>query len=317
MTPREPFFTQPAPLPPARERVPAANDEILLVANPNATRLRDGDQIAEARRLLEAAGARVELRVPRNLQELEASFDPLDCGRRIALLGGDGTLHAVANLFPCPQHEIAILPVGGANNVAQSLGVPLDLRAAAENAVRGVTRPLDRIVASTPEQRYAAIEGVSVGFQAMARARYRGENSTAIWAALSAGLGVMVTFRAPCVEVDSDERRVSGPVDQLFVANLRRYAFGLQVAPHADPSDGLADVISIRRRGRLSLVPMLARLKRGSHLGRPGVDVWRAPRLRIDTGGRSPVICDSTNLGTGPVELQVEAGALTVVVPAG
>ena len=60
---------------------------------------------------------------------------------------------------------------------------------------------------------------------------------------------------------------------------------------------------------------MLTRLRRGTHLGRPGVRHWRAEHVRIATGGRAPIIADTTNLGFGPVDLRVERGALAVVAP--
>jgi hypothetical protein len=37
--------------------------------------------------------------------------------------------------------------------------------------------------------------------------------------------------------------------------------------------------------------------------------------VRIATGGRSPVIADTTNLGTGPVTLEAAPGALALVRP--
>jgi diacylglycerol kinase family enzyme len=58
---------------------------------------------------------------------------------------------------------------------------------------------------------------------------------------------------------------------------------------------------------------MLLRLRRGTHLGRPGTETWRARSVRIATGEESPVIADTTNLGPGPVTLEVAPGALSLV----
>jgi hypothetical protein len=43
--------------------------------------------------------------------------------------------------------------------------------------------------------------------------------------------------------------------------------------------------------------------------------MWRASQVRLDPEGASPVIADSTDLGSGPVELTVVPGALQVVAP--
>ena len=69
--------------------------------------------------------------------------------------------------------ELAILPAGRANNIARALGIPLDLEAAAELAIEGRARGIDLISATTATQSYLAVEGVSVGFHALARTSYQ------------------------------------------------------------------------------------------------------------------------------------------------
>ncbi len=301
---------------PLRIRRPrSAEAESLLVANANASGLGGRrelvDQVGHALRL---SGARVETRITASIDELVSLVDDEDGSRRLALLGGDGTLHAVANLRG-PKREVALLPAGRANNVARSLGIPTDLRAAAEVAVRGSVRSLDLIAAESDGQRYLAVEGVSVGFLALARARYRAPNSADLLAGATAGLATLARFRPLCLGLESDGVAEVTKLNQLFVANLPLYGFGLEVAPHADPADGLLDVVAIDGTGRLALPMMLGRLRRGTHLARPGVRAWQARRVRIATRGRSPVIADSTNLGSGPVDLSVVPAALDLVVP--
>ena len=300
-----------------RPRVPRphrAAPALLLVANVNASGVSCRREALErAHRLLRVYAGRVELRATESVEEL-ASLFPADPTRRVVLLGGDGTLHAAANL-PGPKPELALLPAGRANNVARSLGIPADLRAAARVAARGRVRPLDLITAAGAGRRYFAVEGVSVGFHAVARAGYRATNSADLLAAARAGLGALGTFHPIPVAVESDGAARVMTVNQLFVANLPLYGFGLRVAPSADPTDGLLDLVAIEGGGRASLVTMLTRLRRGTHVDRPGASTWRARRIRIATGGRSPVIADSTNLGSGPVDLAVEPAALNVVVP--
>jgi diacylglycerol kinase (ATP) len=100
---------------------------------------------------------------------------------------------------------------------------------------------------------------------------------------------------------------------QLFVVNMPLFGPGLRVAPFADPSDGELEIVAIEGAGRRSLLPMIARLRHGTHLGREGVRSFRAANVRISTRGASPVIADTTNLGTGSVELTVAPHALELV----
>jgi diacylglycerol kinase (ATP) len=88
---------------------------------------------------------------------------------------------------------------------------------------------------------------------------------------------------------------------------------GLRVAPSADPSDGVLDVVALEGAGRLSLLSHAARLRRGTHLGTDGVRSFRAESVRISTRGASPVIVDTTDLGSETVDLTVVPHALEVV----
>jgi diacylglycerol kinase (ATP) len=299
------------PVAPTRRRLRSLSPSVLLVANANATGIvRRPELVDGAGRLLRDVGARVETRLTSSLEEL-AELLP-NAERRVVLLGGDGSLHAAANV-PGPKPELALLPAGRANNVARSLGVPTDLAAAARLAVAGATRPLDLIAARTATRRYLVVEGVSVGFHALARADYRGTNSSDLGSAVRAGVGAIARFQPIVVGVEADGEFSVIRIGQLFAANLPFFGPGLHVAPGADPADGLIDLVAIDVAGRRALVPLASRLRRGAHLGRAGVTRVAARRVRIATGGRSPIIADTTNLGSGTVELSVVPGALEIV----
>jgi diacylglycerol kinase (ATP) len=292
---------------------PVRGAPLLLVANANASGLAGSRELVDgATWLLRRSGARVETRPTTSVEELAEVLRETDSGR-LVLLGGDGTLHALANVDAPALPEVALIPAGRANNVARSLGIPTDLRAAARLAVEGGARPLDLIAAVGSERTHLAVEGVSVGFHALARAGYNGANSADLVAGALTGLSTLARFRPMPVAIESDGRAEVARLSQLFVANLPLYSFGLHVAPAADPADGFLDLVAIEATSRPALVATLVGLRRG--VDRPGIRRWRASRVRVSTGGRSPVVADSTLLGRGPVELTVAHDALRVVAP--
>jgi diacylglycerol kinase (ATP) len=305
----------PAALPAARPRSwRAPGRHVVLVANGSASGVgRSRTSLEDARRALSSWGARAEIHLTESVPELAASWSAFQ-DRRVVLLGGDGTLHAAVNL-PFDPVELALLPAGRANNVARALGIPLDIAAAAELATNGRARPIDLISARSATRSSVAVEGVSVGFHALARASYRAPNSADVVAAIRTAVRAARSFDGAslCVSSDGDAEMLT--VGQLFVANISLYAFGLRVAPAARADDGLLDIVSLPWEGGAQIVPMIARLRGGTHLGRPGARTWTARRVRIATRGESPVIADTTNLGTGPVALDVVPAALPLVRP--
>jgi diacylglycerol kinase (ATP) len=285
----------------------------VLVANANASGLAGRSGIVDgAAEALRRHGGRVETRVTGSVAELAAlvSEEP----RRLVLLGGDGSVHAAANVAG-PKPELALIPAGKANNLARGLGIPVDLDAAARLAVAGAARPVDAILAVTPSRRYLAVEGVSIGFHAYARASYRADNSADLSAGLAAAAGAVRRFHAISAAVQSDDALEVLSFGQLFVVNFPLYGPGFRVAPAADPADGLVDLVTVEATRRRELPAMLARLKNGTHLDRSGTRHWQARTVRIATGGHAPIIADTTNLGFGPVDLTVEPGALDIVSP--
>jgi diacylglycerol kinase (ATP) len=294
-------------------RAPDDRSSLFLVANANASGLgRNRAAVDEAASLLRGFGARVETRwteSPRELDELVSEEE-----RRVVLFGGDGTLHAAANVRG-HKPEIALLPRGRANNIARALGVPLDLRSAARLAVQGIAHPLDGIAVEAPDLSMTALEGVSVGFHAQARARYHGVNSADMAAGAAAALSAFAHFEPISVALEIDGELEVRRLGQLFVVNFPFFGPRLPVARGADPGDGALEVVELDAGGRSGLALELARLRRGTHLGHNGARIRSASRVRIATGGQSPVVADTTVITRGPVELAVKPRTIRVVGP--
>lgn len=86
-------------------------------------------RLAALAALLGEHAAGVTGRVTGSEPELREALEEAD-GRRVVLVGGDGTLHAAVNAgIALP--EVALIPAGRANNVARALGIPDDLASAA------------------------------------------------------------------------------------------------------------------------------------------------------------------------------------------
>ncbi len=153
---------------------------LLLGVNGLASGIEDPQRTAdELVAVLEELGADAESAVTYSEQQL---WDVLGfaatSGWRVVLVGGDGTLHAAANAPVARLPELALVPAGRANNIARALGIPTDRLEALIVAADATARPLDVLRVATPDRFIYALEAVSAGFQAEARADYRAENSS-------------------------------------------------------------------------------------------------------------------------------------------
>jgi diacylglycerol kinase (ATP) len=235
--------------------------------------------------------------------------------RRVVLVGGDGTLHAAANAPVRRLPELALIPAGRANNVARALGIPTDRRAALEVASSATARPVDALRVATPDRFVYAVEAVSGGFQAEARADYRADNSADLRQGLHALLRALRRYTPYSARIDLDTGRLrSRSAAQVFLSNLPFFGFGFEVDPGAEPSDGRFEAILMEARSRRRLVRLLAAARRGRHLGKPGVRRISASRARLTEA--LPLVADAVPLGTTTATVTVEPGRLRVAAPA-
>ena len=288
---------------------------LLVVINGRASGVADGAGTSErAVDALAAAGGSATAVVTRSPAELVEVVRDAH-GGRLVLVGGDGAVHAVANV-PGPLPEIALLPAGRANNIASALGVPVSWPEAAEVAVGGVARPVDALEVRTPARTLVAVEGVSAGFHAAARHRYRAENSAALSEGVRALLAELADFAPYATDLRLDAAPFhDGAAAQVFLANLPLFGFGFRVDPFARADDGLLEAIVLRARSRTGVVRLLAATRDGRHLGRRTVTWARAGEARLAIP--VPLVADAQPLGVTTARVGVLPGHLRIVVPTG
>ncbi len=288
--------------------------EVQLVVNGRASGAGGADEVvARATSALRDAGARVRAHVTADEDELAAAVRGAD-DRRVVLVGGDGTVHALANLDLPALPPAALLPAGRANNIARALGIPVDWRAAAELAVRGRATGVDVLEVVTPARRLFAVEGVSGGFHAAARHRYTGDNSADVAAGVRALVAELAAFRPHRVALRADAAPAfDGPAAQVFLSSLPLFGFGFEVDPMADPADGRLEAIVIEATTRRDVVRLLSAARRGKHIDREGVTWSRATRAHLTAP--IPLVADAEPLGVTTALVTVAAGRLRLIAP--
>src|SRR6476661_7635114 len=118
----------------------------LVVANPNARRVRRGEWRRPAERAL---GKRygIEIVSPRSADEAAAIVhERMALEQRPAVViaaGGDGTVRLVAQELAGTGVPLGVIPLGTANDFARANGIPDDVAGALDRIVRRSTRAID------------------------------------------------------------------------------------------------------------------------------------------------------------------------------
>jgi diacylglycerol kinase family enzyme len=282
----------------------------VLVLNP-----RSGSVLAVRDRLLEAAGRYgVEVReaaMPSELAALarEAVADRADV---LGVAGGDGSLAAVATVAIEAGLPFVCIPAGTRNHFARDLGLDrADPAAAVEAFVAGPERRVD--VATAGGRLF--LNNASIGIYAalVHEPSYRHDRLGAVEPVLERVL------ERDALPVAASFRDGSGTLwEQVLVLLVSNNAYPLSDLggrPRLDA--GLLEVSALRRTEGQELGRAVESLFTGGNRAGDGWARWTATRLEVDSpAGRLQVGIDGepVELET-PVEFEIHAGALRVLVP--
>ena len=274
-----------------------------LIFNPRAGTWRTASLVEEIRQTLAASGYDTEplpTQQPGHATQLarEAAARGVEV---VFAHGGDGTLREAAAGLVGSATALAPIPGGTTNVVALALGLPNHpLRAAA--ALAGAETFSMDVGSCGGEvflmQTSAGIDAYTMGRLDPVLKRRLGKVAVGFSA-----LSSLRTYGYPSIELVADGR----PLEASFVAvcNLAYYAGTHRLAPAADPTDGVLDLVIFRGQGRWATIHFARDLLLGRHPRRPDVEMMQVREVEIRRPRDLAVQLDGDTL---PVELPVTVG---------
>jgi len=298
-------------------------DRYLAIVNPAAGGGRCGKQAPEAVRALRSAGLDVVVEETKRAGDgTRIARDAYRSGlRHFIAVGGDGTGYEIVNgLFPealegTDRPSLGFLPLGTGNSFLRDFtkeGAEFSRRA----LIEGKKRACDVIRLDHKEGSIFYINILSLGFVAdvctVTNERFKRFGEAGY------GFGVVVTVAGLlCQPIPM---RVDGgtldtqPMAFLSINNSRFTGGKMMMAPNADPSDGLADIIRVGELGRISLLKTFPKIFDGSHLRHPSVTETRARQIDFELSAPADAMIDGEVIRLWPTRLSVLHHALEVRV---
>ena len=287
---------------------------IRFLLNPSSGRGTGKASLDRIRVLASKLGA--GLCVSRRMEDLaeQARRAAADGVERLLVAGGDGTMHLAIQGLAGTSCALGVIPLGSGNDLAGTLGIPPDLDAAVERAVKGEIRRVDLLrVDETFCVSYAG-----VGFDSEVT-RYANETKILRGPLIYfyAVIHTLITFAPPRMRVVWDGGTFEGKVMFAVVNNLPRFGGGMRIAPDAVIDDGLLDLVIVREVPKPVLLSIFPKVYNGKHVNHPRCVIVRTRRAEITLdramtmyGGGEPL----REMKAGePVTVEVEPGALGVV----
>jgi YegS/Rv2252/BmrU family lipid kinase len=253
--------------------------------------------------------------------------------RLVIAIGGDGTMsEAIDGMFDAgkpvsPGATFGFVSTGTGGDFRRSFGWTGAIEGDVARIATGITRTIDLGLlrftggggqASVRHFHNIASFGVS-GATARAateatHARMLGPKGLFLFKTVT----TLLAYRFQTVRLQVDNHfDETIPIALVAVANGAWFGGGMNVAPEADPSDGLFDIVIVRGDTKLQLIRSLNRLYDGSHTTHPAVRILRGQRVRAvatEEAATGPVLIETDGEAPGrlPASFELLPGALTL-----
>jgi YegS/Rv2252/BmrU family lipid kinase len=284
---------------------------VLVIVNPGASRAETAAE--ELSRWFSENASAIFVRVT-SIDELKRALHAHgENADRIVIGGGDGTISAALPELLRLGKPLAVLPLGTANDFARTLGVPDDVKAAAETALGGREHRIDvGEVNGLP-----FINVASVGLAAKVTEKQSGRLKRR-WRVLSYLISLWRAAWAArpfYLEIELDGAQGwTGAAYQVSVGNGRFHGGGLTVSDQAALDDGKFDLYLVRPGAAWQLLAAATHLRFG--FAKPDLlKRGSATRVTLRTATPRPINVDGELDAATPATFELRPAALTGIVP--
>ncbi|HEY2377177.1 MAG TPA: YegS/Rv2252/BmrU family lipid kinase [Gemmatimonadaceae bacterium] len=199
----------------------------------------------------------------------------------VIAVGGDGTVNEVINGLDGFDTPVGIIPMGTANDFATQAGIPADADHAMDLILHRKPARID--TASLNGRRFLNVSTGGVGAEATAETPSEAKESLGPLAYAITGVRKFAEFEAYRASFRGGDFSFDGEFVMFAVGLTRASGGGTLVTPNASVTDGLLDVCVVESMGRADFARLLLKIKRGEHLGEPGVHYAQLPSVVIES----------------------------------
>lgn len=187
---------------------------------------------------------------PAAVKKVIQNFNP----DRVLVAGGDGTITQMANVVRAFKISMGIIPMGSANGLATSLGLPFELSEALEVALGNTLRTLDGMLINDQ----LGLHLSDIGLNARLIKNYEQGTIRGKWGYLAQVAQTLSEHDNFTARITTDDGELTTEATMIILANANMYGTGVNVNPKGCMSDGRFEIIIATRFDLIELAKVVA-----------------------------------------------------------
>ncbi|MBN9298730.1 MAG: YegS/Rv2252/BmrU family lipid kinase [Filimonas sp.] len=223
----------------------------------------------------------------------------------IVIIGGDGTVNQVIGALRNEPVRFGIIPYGSGNGLALAAGIPKKPKKALELVLAGTAKPVDSFLING---RFSCMLS-GLGFDAQVAHNFASKASRGLFTYTQQSL--LNYFKAQPYQFEIMLDTFSFFTDAFFIsiANGNQFGNNFTIAPNANMSDGMLDIVIVQKMNKAKLPFAILRQIRGNNklqelvddISKKNILYFQTPSLTIKNLKLAPLHIDGE-----PVETEEE-----------
>lgn len=260
------------------------------------------------------------------LEEGGIDAHPIDCDRAAAGMttaakgadlvivgGGDGTLNRFAEPVVETGLPLGVLPLGTANDLARTLGLPSDPIEACAVIAAGHAQLID--LGEVNGKLFFNVASIGLSVEVANRLTRQFKRRWGVFSYPLASMDAWKAMRSFRARITAGERQLTLRSIQLSVGNGRYYGGGMSVSEDASIDDGMFDLYCLEPRSLMQMAALMPAFVAGRHRTADAVHCLRAGEITVETSRPLRVNTDGEVTARTPARFRVIRHALRVFVP--
>lgn len=228
--------------------------------------------------------------------------------------GGDGTVRLAAGSLVKYGLPLGILPLGTANDLARTLGIPSDVEEAARVVLKGNTKPVNLGIVN--RNYFFNVANIGLGVKVAKRMSGQVKKKLGVFSYVKSLFEVFQRQRPFRVAIECEGgRRLQLKSIQVAVGNGKYYGGGVAISEDADIMGNGLLLYSLEPKRLWEIIVMGPLFRLGKIKEVNGVTVLRSRAFRVTTGRPMSISADGEIISTTPADFGFLPDAVNVFVP--
>ncbi len=238
----------------------------------------------------------------------------------VVVVGGDGTVSAVAESLMGMDVNIGIIPIGSGNGLARAANIPMKPAEALDVIFHHKTTMIDGFYINNEFS--CMLSGI--GFDAAVAHSFAKQKTRGLYTYTKESLLHFFNAKPTKFEIVLPEITFNSEAFFISIANSNQFGNNFTIAPKASLNDGLLDIVIVKKMAKAMLPFAIMEQINGNNplknvtknTKQKDILYFQVPQITIRNFGRAPLHVDGDPKDTADVfEIKVVPNALRLLMP--